>query len=152
MDVRETALQFLKAHTAGVLATVQDGKPHASAVYYVADENFNIYFLTLLSSRKFQSLKGNPSVAFVVGAQDVPQTLQIEGTATELTHDDDKQAHIAELTQALTSNPHYYAPLTQLDQSDVVMVWIKPSWVRWGDYAAAQSGTANVLTEIPLTA
>lgn len=151
MDARTAALQFLKSHTAGVLATVHDGKPHASAVFYVADDHFNIYFLTLLSSRKFQALKGNPSVAFVIGSQDVPQTLQIEGTAMELTHEDDTSAHMPDLMQALTSNPNYYAPITQLDRSQVVMVWIKPSWVRWGDYAAGENGTAHVLKDIPLS-
>lgn len=79
---RAEALAFLKAHKAGVLSTIsREGKAQGSAVYYVCDEDFNIYFLTLFSSRKFESLKANPYVAFTVGTQDVPQTVQIEGVA-----------------------------------------------------------------------
>ena len=43
---------FLKGHNTGVLATVSaTGEPHASTVYYTADDDFNVYILTLISSR-----------------------------------------------------------------------------------------------------
>lgn len=151
VDKKAEALAFLKANNAGVLATISsDGKPHASAIYYVSDDDFNLYFITQFKSRKCQAIRANPSVAFTVGTLDVPQTLQIEGVAAELSHDDEKQAHIADLVQALMSNSRYYAPVTKLDPAEVVMIWIQPKWVRWGDYASVESGTDNVLTEIPL--
>ena len=79
---RSAALAFLKANRAGVIATVSsEGTPHASVVYYVTDDSFNIYFVTKIDSRKYASIKANPTVAFTVGHLDVPQTLQIEGIA-----------------------------------------------------------------------
>ncbi len=149
--MKSEALAFLKSHKAGILATVSsDGKPHASAVYYVADENFNIYFLTLFSSRKYQAIQSNPAVAFTVGTLDVPQSLQIEGVASEIRHEDEKKAHISDLVQVLTSNSRYYAPITKLDPSEVVMIWVQPKWVRWGDFSSGAAGSENVFTEIPL--
>jgi len=149
-DVRTQALDFLKTHNAGVIATASlDGQPHASAIYYVADDKFNVYFMTLFNTRKFGFLKGNPKVAFTVGTADTPQTLQIEGTAEELKQEEDVHAHIADLVQALTSNTRYYAPITQLPRSESVIFWVRPTWVRWADYTAGKAGE-NVLTEIPL--
>lgn len=151
-DKKSEALMFLKAHNTGVLATVgEGGKPHASIVHYVTDENFNIYFLTLFASRKFGAIRGNPAVAFTVGSFEVPQTLQIEGVASEITNDEEKKAHITELMKVLTSNKKYYAPLTKLNPSEIVMMWIQPKWVRWGDYASVESGDEKVFAEIPLS-
>ncbi len=151
-DKKNEALAFLKAHNAGVLASAgTDGKPHASAIYYVADENFNIYFMTLFASRKYQAMRANPAVAFTVGTLDVPQTLQIEGTATELTHEEEKTERISQIIEILMSSSTHYAPITKLDRSEVVVMWIKPSWVRWADYASGETGTDKVLTELPLS-
>ena len=48
-NIPAEARAFLQSHTAGILATVSsDGKPHASAVYYVADDNFNSWQRSLL--------------------------------------------------------------------------------------------------------
>lgn len=151
-DKKTEAQAFLKAHNVGMLATVgADGKPHASIVHYVSDEHFNLYFLTLFASRKFEAMRANPAVAFTIGAREIPQTIQIEGMASELTHKEEKQEHITELMNVLTSNSAYYAPLMKLDPSEIVMMWIKPSWVRWSDYASLESGNDKVFTEIPIS-
>lgn len=148
---RADALTFLKANKAGVLATVsREGKPHASAIYYVCDDSFNIYFLTLLSSRKFQALKANPWVAFTVGTQDIPQTVQIEGVAVDLQNEEEINAHFPDLLDVLLSNTVYYAPITQLGKSDVAVTWLQPKWIRWANYGPRPNYADSPLTEIPV--
>jgi len=154
MDIgiaRKAALEFLKAHTAGVVATVsREGVPHASAVYYISDDTFSLYFITLRSSRKYAAIQANPRVAFVVVDTATPRTLQVEGMAAELRDEESVNAHMPGLLAALTSNSRYYAPITKLDFAATAVVWVQAKWVRWGDYASIESGTAHVLTEIPL--
>lgn len=151
-QVRTQALDFLKNHSAGVLSTVSmDGKPHGSAIYYVTDDNFNIYFITLKTSRKCAHVQENPSVALTVGTQDVPQTIQLEGIATMLQHPEEIGAHAVDLMKVLTSNSRYYAPVTKLDNDDTAIIWIQPKWIRWADYASDATGSKNVLIDIPLT-
>ncbi|HEY4520813.1 MAG TPA: pyridoxamine 5'-phosphate oxidase family protein [Candidatus Paceibacterota bacterium] len=146
---RAAALQFLKSHTAGVLASVgEGGKPHASVVYYTTDDSFSIYFVTLASSRKYQALKAHPWAAFVVGTQAMPQTLQIEGPVVELTQDEDKGKHLPDLLHRLTSNATYFAPITKMDPADIVVMWMEAKWIRFADYAQPLSGNANVFTEL----
>lgn len=147
---RRDALDFLKKHTAGVLATVSnDGKPHASAVFYTVDDSFNIYFLTKIDSRKYAAMRAHPQVAFAVGRLDVPQTLQIEGVATELRSDEEKAAHVPALMKTLTENNPMYIPLAKMD-SEVVIIWIQPKWIRWGDFSAPGLGNKQVFTELPI--
>ena len=149
---RAEALAFLKANKSGVLSTIsRDGKPQGSAIYYVCDDNFNIYFLTLASSRKFEALKANPCVAFTVGTQDVPQTVQLEGVAVELQNEDDINAHYPDLLNVLMSNTVYSAPVTQLGKSDAVVTWIQPKWIRWGNYGPRTDYKSSPLVEIPVT-
>lgn len=151
--VRKDALAFLLRHKTGVLATVSPtGDAHASMVYYTADEEFNVYFLTLSSTRKYAGLSAHPQVAFTVANPDVPQTLQLEGIAMDITLDKDAPAKKDELVAVLNSNNWFYGPITKLDPAEVVVVWVRPTWVRWADYAFEEAGSAHVLKEIPLAA
>lgn len=148
---RTDALAFLKHHKTGVLATVA-GKyeVHASMVYYTADNDFNIYFLTPITTRKFKALQEHPQVAFTVSAADVPQTLQIEGMAMDVSLDAEAAKKRRELFDVLSSNNWFYGPITKLDQAETVLVWVRPTWIRWADYAFEEPGSGHVLKEIPI--
>ena len=148
-QARIEALAFMRAHQSGVLATAEkDAQPHASAVYYTTDDDFNVYFLTLVSSRKYAAIQSNPRVAFSVGTQDVPQTMQLEGVADELRYEDENNQQLAQVANVLMSASTYYAPLTTLDRAGVRLMRITPNWIRWADYASGKTGTENVWTEI----
>lgn len=149
-QARKDALIFLQHHKTGVLATELDGNHiHASFLYYTAEE-FNIYFLTLANTRKFRALQANPRVAFTVSSVDIPQTLQIEGIATDISLDEETAKKRAALFEVLNANKWFYAPLSRLDVADVVVIWIRPTWIRWADYAFTEAGSDHVFKEIPV--
>lgn len=149
---RKDALSFIKNHKTGVLGTVSaEGNVHTSMVYYSADDNFNVYILTLMNSRKFQAVQAHPQVAFTVSNPDVPQTLQIEGIAMDISMDEEISKKKNELFAVLNSNPWFYAPITKLDPAESVIVWVRPTWIRWADYAFEQNGNAHIFKEILVT-
>ena len=148
---RTDALAFLKRHKTGVIATIPgEYGVHASMVYYTADNDFNIYFLTLADTRKFRALSAHPQVAFTVSTPEVPQTLQIEGMAADISMDEEAAKKKDELFEVLNSNPWFYTPLSKLDPTEVVVVWVRPTWVRWADYAFADHDGHRVFKEIPV--
>src|SRR3989344_1531937 len=150
---RTDALAFLKRNTVGVVATAgHDTIPHASAIHYYADDDFNIYFLTLPSSRKYEALCAHPQVAFTILREDAPQTIQIEGMAKDITLDRDMQEKKDKILEILNANPYFFAPITKLDPEKTAVIWIRPTWIRWADYAFAQYGTDRVFKEIPVDA
>ncbi len=148
-SARTDALAFLTHNKVGVLATAgHDNLPHASAVHYWADDNFNIYFVTLASSRKYKALSAHPQVAFTVLREDAPQTLQIEGMAQDISLDSSMQEKKDNVMKALNANPFFFPPISKLDPEKTVTIWIQPKWIRWADYAFAQYGTSRVFKEI----
>ena len=145
------ALSFLKQHKTGVLATVSDdNQVHASMVYYAADDDLNVYILTQMNSRKFRALQEHPQVAFTVSDPEIPQTLQIEGMAMDISLDYNASKKKDELFTVLNSNLWFPGPITKLDPSESVVVWIRPTWARWADYAFEEAGNKHIFTEIPL--
>lgn len=148
---RNEALTFLKNHTAGVLATVsKDYNPHASVVYFVSDEKFNIYFLTKIGSRKYDAIKAHPQTAFTIGRQDIPQTLQIEGVASELTSKEDQDAHVPDLMNVLSQQTAGFVPAGKMD-GDLAVMWLQPKWIRWGDFSKEAIGNDNLFFDIPVS-
>jgi hypothetical protein len=65
-----------------------DGAPQAAAVFYAADEDFNLYFLSSPTSRHSQNLARDPRVAATVHADgqawQAIRGLQIEGAAQQV--------------------------------------------------------------------
>jgi uncharacterized protein YhbP (UPF0306 family) len=80
---------FLRQHTTMSLATVSaEGNPQSAALYYAADEDMNLYFLSSPKSRHCVNLRRNPRVAATIQADGQAwraiQGLQIEGTVDDL--------------------------------------------------------------------
>lgn len=147
---KEAALAFLKEHSLGVLATVSAaGEPRARTVYYSADDTFDIFFLTLAGTRKTDDIASNPHAAFVVSAEEVPQTLQIEGIVSDLTDTAVIDPAVMSLARTLMARGSHFSPLTHFDTEKIRFYRLSPTWVRWGDFTAGES-TDEVLSVIPL--
>ncbi|MBU0750192.1 pyridoxamine 5'-phosphate oxidase family protein [Patescibacteria group bacterium] len=144
----EAALAFLQSHRSGVLATLSpEGAPHARLLYFSADKDFNIHFLTLSTTRKVKDIETDPRAAFVVAAEDVPQTLQIQGVLEDRTDTAVNDPIVNHLFDNLKSNTTYFAPLTRFDPGKVFFYRLKPTSVRWGDFTHGHS-TDEVFTEL----
>jgi uncharacterized pyridoxamine 5'-phosphate oxidase family protein len=149
---RDKALAFLAQNETGVLATVSpEGNPHARLLYYTSDEAFNIYFITLANTRKVADIQANAHVAFTASTVDVPQSLQLEGTVTDLTDTATNDPLTVAFIQKLMLKKPYGMPLERLDAAVIRIFKITPDWVRFGDFSYGE-GTDAVLTEIAPTA
>ncbi len=148
LDIREDALSFLVAHETGVLATLsREGAPSARMVYYTCDDSFNVYFITLANTRKVADLQADSRAAFVVAQSDIPRTLQMEGTITELTDTAKIDPTLSEFVHRLMSHKKYGIPLAHLDASELKFFCFTPTWVRLGDFTTGE-GTDEVFTEV----
>ncbi len=70
------------------LATVDDGGPWVSDVFYVADENWNIYWVSACETRHSKAIEQNKNVAGAIRITTTPQepseALQIAGYAEKV--------------------------------------------------------------------
>lgn len=150
-DTRAIAHAFLTSHKTGTLATVgSDGRPHASLVVYVFDEDFNIYFMTLRTSRKFAALSMHEDVAFTISSEAVPQTLQIEGKAADISSEYEAGSKKDDIFELLIKNSSFNAPISKMDTAQTAIIRITPAWVRWADYAFSEDGNTEIWKEIDL--
>ncbi|MES2437020.1 MAG: pyridoxamine 5'-phosphate oxidase family protein [Patescibacteria group bacterium] len=134
-QAKKDALDFLMNEKVGVLATVAEGNPHAAFIYYICDEYFNIYFTTVVNTKKHQNIASGSKVAFTVGKTKPPQTVQIEGSAEIVSDENTINALAALYIDIATENTHYPVPLTKLDwEKGVVMYKITPTRLKWSDF------------------
>lgn len=95
---------ILKNNALCVLATAsKSGKPEAATIDFAIDENYNVYFATRVSYRKYKNLKENPVASIVV--TEAPKTVQIDGTVTELKDED--AASVAEMLVQRIGENHF---------------------------------------------
>lgn len=85
--MQEATKQYLTEKRIMQLATVQDDQPWICTVYFVADENQNIYWLSLPSRRHSLELAAhNKAAAAIAVKTDMPVTgIQIEGEVSIVT-------------------------------------------------------------------
>ncbi len=62
----EKMKDIVKANDLCVLATVSEGKPHCSLMFYISDEEGNeIYLISHKQTKKYANLMENPRSAFL---------------------------------------------------------------------------------------
>jgi uncharacterized protein YhbP (UPF0306 family) len=88
MDAIELANKYLGERYTLQLATVSEAGPWICTVYFVADDERNLYWASLPSRRHSRDIKVKPSVAAAVVVQNVIGQpvigIQVEGTAEEM--------------------------------------------------------------------
>jgi len=123
-------LDFLRAHRLAVQATVSPTEaPQAAVVGFAINDQFEIVFDTLASSRKAQNLRQNPKIALVIGGllTGEERTAQYEGIA-----DEPSGAELEPLKQV------YYIAYpdgpSRLSWPGLIYVRVRPTWIRYSDY------------------
>ncbi len=135
-DAKQKVKEFLAEHPAGVLSTVgKDSSPYSTTIYFVADNELNIYFLSKSETKKIENIKVNNRV-MLVGFEAKTQTnVQISGTAQELKDGSDSQnifQQILEITRK-TSGAEV-PPVSKLFAGPYVIYKIKPKQINYSVY------------------
>ncbi|MCU0660158.1 MAG: pyridoxamine 5'-phosphate oxidase family protein [Candidatus Pacebacteria bacterium] len=136
MDIPEDVRDFLKKNTIGVISTRGSHGMESAAVYYTFDDGLHLYFNTRTNSTKFENIKEQPEVTFVVYSTEPAQTLQMTGIAEEIEElNGAKDIYIKLLEQTLKGKT---APIETL-HSNIRFIKITPKWARFGDFSGGIS-------------
>jgi uncharacterized protein YhbP (UPF0306 family) len=87
-SVQELAKKYLDQVFVMQLATCADGQPWCCTVHFVADDNFNLYWISAPQRRHSKELANNPKAAAAIA---MPETagkvrgVQIQGTVRKVT-------------------------------------------------------------------
>lgn len=129
---KKEIFDFIKQYQLAVVATTDvNNKPQAAVVGFAINENLEIIFDTLTSTRKYQNIKHNEKVALVIG-WDNEVTIQYEGIATKIT--DSKDDGLIELYfQSFPNGRERTISLPGL-----VHIKVTPTWIRYSDFHEPQ--------------
>lgn len=148
-DVKKAALIFLKTKVIAVLATIDSNNyPHAATIYYASDDDFTIYFATKTNTHKYQNIEYNHKVALVVGTENIPVTLQLEGEAEKIEEKDEKTNILARIANSSTVG-NYKPPINKLPGGEIAVFKVKPISVRFLDQTGISSSENRPIQIIP---
>jgi general stress protein 26 len=120
--------KFISKHQYAVLSTVaKDNLPEAALVCFAVTQDLKIIFDTVSTSRKYQDLIANPSIAFVIG-WDNEQTVQYEGIA--------KIPTLGELDNLLKIYFEVFPDGKDRKENwkDIAYFLVEPKWIRYSDF------------------
>ena len=124
---KEFIYKFIQQHRVAVVSSVtKDGVPESALVGIAVSGDLEIVFDTITTSRKYENIIHNPSVALVIGWDD-ETTVQYEGMAMELMDADDRYREI------------YYSVYP--DGRERAITWpglvhfkVLPRWLRYSNF------------------
>lgn len=129
-EIKYHVLKFLKSHSTLVLASISnDLEPEAATVYFVCDDDFNLYFMTPAKTKKADNLKTNGKVAFVIGCGPEIITVQGGGMAIELPKREMEIFY--EIIKKVVLESVTQWPILQLAKGGYCMFKITPSWMSY---------------------
>ena len=134
---RGELVEYVRAQADGVLSTLgPDGSPQAAYLPIAATPTGELVLDARTSSRTVANVRRDPRVAVVVGGRD-GTTLQCEGIA-DLPDGADRDACARAYLDAF---PQFEASLAD---PGIVLVRIRLTWARYGDYRPGASSSQDV--------
>lgn len=109
-EIKQKVIDMLKTPQLSNMATITlDGKPWTRYIMIQSDDSFNLRSAVCLNSRKIKQIEKNPEVHISFGIND-PQDLskpyvQIQGTATITTNQQEKNNYWFEMLSAIFTGP-----------------------------------------------
>ncbi len=133
---------FLRHHPMGVLSTVDsDGKPWGAAIYYVADEDFNFYFVTRVETFKYQNLDKSPFAALTIADADSQTTVQANGNISKVPVKDYMDIVFTKLAKiGPKDDPHWAPPLSKIQAGNYMPLCLAPTKLQYANYKEHKTG------------
>lgn len=134
--LRQVVVDFLNAQYRAVLAVLDhEGLPTSTPIFYVVDDELNMYYCTRRSFAKYHDTIARPVVAITVPGEtaSVQKAVNIQGIATEARHEE-----LRELYEFFKQKNPLRCYFEGTD--DFTMVRVTPQAIRFLD------GTSGALT------
>jgi len=128
-------LTFLKNKQVAVISTVSEtNQPESATIFYAVDDDLTFYFTTKSFTRKYKNLEHNHEVSLVIGTENVPVTVQIQGRAEQIQDDIEASQRLTQLRDVFTKN-EFVGPLFEMvgEKNELILYKITPTWIRWLD-------------------
>lgn len=146
---RERAHEFLREHPLGVLSTVSQGKPWGAAIFFVADDFFNIYFITRADTQKYKNIEKHPHVALTVADGKTQTTVQIAGAVTRVSPDKYHDVVFRKLASLRPKGDLNWAPpVIKVHKGDYMVLKLEPDYLQYADFSQQKTDVHSDYIEV----
>lgn len=149
-DTHRNVHDFLNHHPMGVVSTVDDdGTPWGAAVYFIADDDFNIYFVTRADTTKYKNIKHGQVAAFTVADRSTQTTVQLTGEVSEVSASD-YMNNLFEKFMRIRHNDDqdWSPPINKVHAGNFMPLCIKPSRLQYANYSQRKAPLSNYIEQI----
>ena len=135
-ELHKEVFNFLHQHPMGVLSTITDnGAPWGSAIYYVADEDFNFYFVTRMETFKYQNLDKMPLAALTIADSESQTTVQATGTISQLPVKDYADIVFGKLAKIKPDDDYtWMPPIAKIQKGNYMPLRLTPTKMQYANY------------------
>ncbi|CAN5122405.1 hypothetical protein BH09PAT3_BH09PAT3_4960 [soil metagenome] len=132
----DRVLAFLKQHPMGILSTVNiGGEPWGAAVYYLADADFNIYFVTRHDTLKYHNINQNQQVALTVADSESQITVQLSGIVTAMPVQKYMDIFFDKFAAIRPDGDYQWAPpIDKVHEGNYMPLQLTPTRMQYADY------------------
>lgn len=129
--------EFLKKRHMAVLSTVsKDNQPWGSAIYFVADEEFNFFFVTRADTFKYQNLEAKPYAALTVADEATQTTVQASGKISKVPADEMLDIALNKLEKARPKGDiNWVPPIYKVHKGDYMVLRLTPDKLQYANYS-----------------
>ncbi len=134
------AHDFIKKHPMGVLSTVANDKPWGAAIYYVADDDFNFFFVTRAKTEKFKNIDHNPFVSLTIADPETQTTVQASGAISKVPSKDIIDIVFKKLASIRPKDDiNWLPPVIKVHQGDWMILKLTPNYAQFAEYQELKS-------------
>ncbi len=134
-DLRVALTEFMAGQSTLVLATTgeQDGRPQATPLFFAADEEFNLYWVSSPDSRHSTNIADWDVAEAAIFVQTWDWTgikgVQLAGTASVVAGDDERARALGVYKSKFPFVNDRFETLIE----DSMFYVLRPNWIRWLD-------------------
>jgi general stress protein 26 len=140
---------FLSSHPVGVLAMVTPSNdPHAVAMYYSVEQNFDINFITKVGTKKHDNFEHNAHVVLLVYESESQTTVQVTGSVNKITDETvAQQAFSNTVRSSINTSGSGVPPISKLSAGEYAAYQLIPSQITMAIFEKPKHGNYDSLYE-----
>ena len=125
----------------GVLSTVStNNEPWGSAIYFYADEDFNIFFVTRAKTLKYRNIQNNPNVSLTVADHDSQTTVQIAGKVSNAPLKDTMDIVFKKLASIKPKGDiNWVPPIIKVHEGDWMILQLNPEHIQFANFKESKT-------------
>jgi len=128
--------EFLKKHPMGILSTASGpGTVWGAAIYFLADKDLNIYFVTRAGTFKYENIEAMPFAALTVSDSKSQITVQLSGAVQQMPVNKYMDVFFDKFATIRPEGHFEWAPpIDKIHKGNYMPLQLTPSFLQFADY------------------